>query len=306
MHIPGGFLSGQTCWVTNLFSCSILGYFITGLKELKDKSRLVFYALTAAMIFALQMLNFPILNGTSGHFVGAALAMFAAGPYIGSLIMAVVLAVQALFFNDGGIMALGSNILCMSLVAVWVPYLIQKTTRINKYLMIIAASWFSVASAALVCSLLLAISGTVPLFKVLPAMLGYHALIGIGEAVITTVVYFVFVDEQALLRTSNILSSKVSLVYGFMALILATLVSPLASSHPDGLERAGEILGFISKGVQESIFISPLADYSVPHMVSGAMSTGTAGLIGTILSFILAAGFFLMIRNYYKKYVVQA
>ncbi|MBU0579668.1 energy-coupling factor ABC transporter permease [Patescibacteria group bacterium] len=300
MHIPGGFLSGKPCWVTNLVSGGLLFAFLSKVKAIKDKSKLVYYSLVTALIFALQMLNFPINNGTSGHFLGGALAFLVAGPYLGTLMISVVLAVQALFFNDGGIVCLGANILCMGIVGVWTPYLIHKIiSTYNKALSIFIASWSSVVTAAITCSFLLAISGTIAFNKVFPAMVGIHSLIGIGEALLTLVVYFLFIDEKSALKISNAFmkSKNVLVPLALTAIILATFISPFASSFPDGLEKVAELKGFISKAINETLLISPMADYSMPLVKNSAISTGSAGFIGTLLSFIFAALTFFSLKR---------
>jgi cobalt/nickel transport system permease protein len=148
----------------------------------------------SAFIFAAQMVNFPIAGGTSGHLLGGVLAGVLLGPYAGSLVIAVVLTAQCLIFQDGGITALGANIVNMSLIGTGGGYLIYKLLNsilpgtVGKKIGIITASWFSVMLAATACSLELAFSDTLPLKIVLPAMAGVHAIIGIGEAVITSLV----------------------------------------------------------------------------------------------------------------------
>jgi len=199
MHIPGGFLDNKTCWLTNILSAGFFLSFLHKIKEIRRTSKLLYYSLAAALIFALQMLNFPILNGTSGHFLGGAFACLVAGPYIGTLMIASVLVVQALFFNDGGITMLGANILCMGIVGVWAPYFIHKAiASYNKYLSVFVASWSSVVAAAITCSFLLAVSGTITFNKVFPAMVGIHSLIAIGEALLTTAVYYLLLMRKQL------------------------------------------------------------------------------------------------------------
>lgn len=289
MHIPGGFISGQTCWVTNLLSGGLVLAFISKIKEIKDKNKLLYYSMVTALIFALQMLNFPISNGTSGHFLGGAFAFLVAGPYIGTLMITVVLAIQALFFNDGGILCLGANVLCMGLVGVWVPYFIHQTvSAYNKYLSVFIVSWVSVVAASITCSFLLAVSGTISLFKVFPAMVGIHSIIGIGEAVLTLVVYALFVDEKTSVNLSFIKSKSVLIPLGITAIVLATFFSPLASSFPDGLEKVAELKGFINTAVEETLIVSPLAGYSLPLVKNEGFATGSAGLVGILLTFIFS------------------
>ena len=146
----------------------------------------------AAFIFAAQMLNFPVAGGTSGHVIGAALAAILLGPWAAVLIMSCVLIAQSLIFQDGGLLALGANIFNMGIVASFGAYYIYKLftwmlgpSRKGTLVSGFAAAWFSVFLASLFCAVELAISGSSPFGVVLPAMAGVHALIGIGEGLIT-------------------------------------------------------------------------------------------------------------------------
>jgi cobalt/nickel transport system permease protein len=192
LHIPDGFLSSEIaalCWIPAILAIAI------GLR--RSTAELVepmvpLLGVTAAFVFAAQMLNFPIAGGTSGHFLGAALAAILLGPWVACLALAVVIGIQAFVFADGGILALGANVLNMGVLgALLVGYLMLATRRVlpksrSLFLGIAAAgAWTAVMVGALATSLQLGLSGTVPLSTVLPAMLGVHALIGIGEAVIT-------------------------------------------------------------------------------------------------------------------------
>ncbi|GAH50536.1 unnamed protein product, partial [marine sediment metagenome] len=147
-----------------------------------------------ALIFALQMINFPILGGTSGHLLGGALAAIVLGPNAGAIVIAVVLVVQAFVFMDGGVVALGANIFNMAIVGVYVSYLIYwligriSKKRITFFISVAVASWLSVVIASFFAALELGISGTYAMGITLKAMVGVHSIIGIGEAVITVAV----------------------------------------------------------------------------------------------------------------------
>jgi cobalt/nickel transport system permease protein len=149
----------------------------------------------AAFIFAAQMLNFPVAGGTSGHFVGAALAAIILGPWSTVLIMSCVLMVQCLIFQDGGLLALGANILNMGVIAVFVSYFTYKgifaAIRGSKTGRLVAAgvgAWISVVVSALACAAELSISGTAPWQIAIPAMGIVHMAIGVGEGLITVAV----------------------------------------------------------------------------------------------------------------------
>jgi cobalt/nickel transport system permease protein len=193
MHIPDGFVSGPINLATFVVSATAVGIAVSRAKKHMDEKEAPLLGVTAAFVFAAQMLNFPVAGGTSGHFLGALLAGVLLGPFNACLVLTLVLIIQALVFADGGVTALGSNIFLMGvvggIVATYFFYglkrLFPKTKR-GFIAAVAVASWVSVASASVACALLLALSGTSPLKAVLPAMLGVHALIGIGEALITT------------------------------------------------------------------------------------------------------------------------
>lgn len=200
MHIPDGFVDLKTVIATSVISAGGLGASIYQVKKIFKAKTIAIMGVLAALIFALQMINFSIPGGTSGHLLGGALSSIIAGPFGGSIILSVVLIVQALIFNDGGITALGANILNMAIIGVFgsylIYYLIRKISksRINFYIAIAAASWFSVVFASFFAALELGISGTYAMGITLKAMVLVHMIIGAGEAVITTAV-IAFIDR---------------------------------------------------------------------------------------------------------------
>lgn len=192
MHIPDGFLSTGTSVATWAASAGSVGYAVRRVDRELGERQVPLMGVTAAFIFAAQMMNFTVAGGTSGHLVGGALAAILLGPWAGMLVLTSVLAVQALLFQDGGLLALGANVFNMAVVGVlvgWVVYTGLKrilgdrtwTTMVSGF----AAAWLSVFIASLVAAAELAISGTVPWGVVLPAMGLVHVFIGIGEGLIT-------------------------------------------------------------------------------------------------------------------------
>lgn len=173
----------------------------------EGKRNIARMAAVGSLIFALQMVNFPVGGGTSGHLLGGVLAALIAGPFEALLVMVAILGAQAFVFADGGILALGANVVNMGVVGAIGGYYVYRFVR--KYtglrVSIALASWMSVMLVATAASLELAVSGTQTLGVVLPAMLGYHAVIGIGEAIITVGVvsllmryqYPMFFSEQS-------------------------------------------------------------------------------------------------------------
>jgi cobalt/nickel transport system permease protein len=192
MHIPDGFVSTGTAAATWLASAGSVGYAVRRVNQELNERQVPLMGVTAAFIFAAQMMNFAVAGGTSGHLLGGALAAILLGPWAGMLVLTSVLAVQALLFQDGGLLALGANVFNMAVVGVlvgWVAYtafrrILGDRTRA---MMVsgFAAAWLSVFVASLVAAAELAISGTSPWVVVLPAMGLVHVVIGIGEGLIT-------------------------------------------------------------------------------------------------------------------------
>lgn len=195
MHIPDGFLSGEVNIAGYAVSAAAIVYSLTKVKKTIDDRSVPLMGVTAAFIFAAQMLNFPVAGGTSGHFLGAVLASVLLGPFGGIIVMSLVVSVQCLGFADGGLTALGTNIFNMAIVGTFFGYgsfkLLRSMVLKDDRQMPLAAGiagWFSIVFAAGFCAAELAVSGTTPLRIALPAMLSVHMLIGIGEGIITAAV----------------------------------------------------------------------------------------------------------------------
>jgi cobalt/nickel transport system permease protein len=195
MHIPDGFLNTTTSVVTWAASTGSVAYAVRRVSKELDERQIPLMGVSAAFIFAAQMLNFTVVGGTSGHLLGGALAAILLGPWAGTLVITSVLAIQALLFQDGGLLALGANVFNMAVIGVllgWAVYTGVKRLFGDKTWSTIAggfaAAWLSVVVASLVAAVELALSGASPWEVVLPAMAGVHALIGIGEGLITVAV----------------------------------------------------------------------------------------------------------------------
>jgi cobalt/nickel transport system permease protein len=195
MHIPDGFLSLPVAAAAYGVSAAVGAVTIVQAKRRFADRFVPLAGISAAFIFAAQMINFPIGGGTSGHFLGAMLACLLLGPSVGFWIMTLVLTMQALLFADGGITALGANVLNMGAVGGILCYglfaLIVKILPKGKRSFLSATfgvSWLAVVLAAFVCSVELGVSGTIPFKIVIPVMTGFHVLIGLGDAVVTTAV----------------------------------------------------------------------------------------------------------------------
>ena len=209
MHIPDGFLTNAINLTTAGISGLTLALALKKAKQELSEKEIPLVGVTAAFIFAAQMINFPVAGGTSGHFLGAALASILLGPWLSFIIMSLVLVLQCLGFADGGLTALGSNIVNMGLIGGigsylmfrFFQFLFPKNSR-GFLLASALAAWFSVVLASLACALELGLSGTSPFSLVIPSMMGFHALIGIGEALITTAILSAILAARSdLIRT---------------------------------------------------------------------------------------------------------
>jgi cobalt/nickel transport system permease protein len=190
LHIPDGFLSPGVAAAAGLAAVAAVAHGLRVANVELDDSRVPLLGVVAAFVFATQMLNFPVAGGTSGHLLGATLAAVLLGPWLACLVLTVVLIVQCFAFADGGVSALGANILNMGVLgALLAGYLVAAARRLRTRTAFLAAvgvvAWLAVMVGAAATAVQLAVSGTIPLDTVLPAMLGVHALIGVGEAIIT-------------------------------------------------------------------------------------------------------------------------
>ncbi len=187
VHIPDGFLSTPVWVATDVTAVATVGFAVRKVREELDERKLPLLGLTAAFVFGAQTLNFPIPGGTSGHVMGGVLTALLVGPYAGVLVMSVVLILQALLFGDGGVLALGANIVNMALIGTWLCYGIYGVlrTRISDLVAAGVAAWLSLVLGAAGCGVMLALSGTAPFTAVVPLMVVIHAVIGIGEALVT-------------------------------------------------------------------------------------------------------------------------
>jgi cobalt/nickel transport system permease protein len=303
MHIPDGFLSvaiSLICWIITV---AILAVAISRANRSLGEKQVPLMGVMAAFIFAAQMLNFPVAGGTSGHLLGGALAAITLGPWAGMLAMTAVISVQGLLFQDGGLLVMGANILNMGLLTAAVGYGLYRSaagrSRSTKLVAAGFAAWLSVMTGALVTSLQLWLSGTARVDIVVPAMLGVHTLIGVGEVLITvSALAFIFRTRPDLLGegSASAEGGRGWVVAGVAITLVVVLLSPLASAFPDGLERVAEDMGFLGAGQSAPYQIIP--DYTIPFLGSTPISTIVAGAIGVLVVLGLA---FLAGRSLRKK-----
>jgi len=254
LHIPDGFLTLIVSLIFWIATIIMVGLAISKTNQSLGEKQIPLMGVMAAFIFAAQMLNFPVAGGTSGHFLGGALAAIVLGPWAGILVMTAVIGLQGLLFQDGGLLVMGANIFNMGILTAVIGFGLYRTVihrnRGTRLAVAGIGAWLATMAAALLASLQLWLSGTTRLEIVIPAMLGVHALIGIGEALITVAA-------------------------------LALLLSPFASGDPDGLERIADDLGFLETGQSAPFEILP--DYTIPFLGETGMSTIIAGIVGAVL-----------------------
>ncbi|MEU6734784.1 energy-coupling factor ABC transporter permease [Streptomyces physcomitrii] len=346
MHVPDGFINAPVSAATGVVAVAAVAVGLKGARRelaasgpaLGGAERTAPLAgLVAAFIFAVQMLNFPVAAGTSGHLLGGALAAILVGPYTGVLCVSVVLLMQGLLFADGGLTALGVNITNMALVTVVVAYALFRALlkvlprrRSSVTAASFVAALVSVPAAALAFTLMYWLGGTteVPVGKVATAMVGVHVLIGIGEALITAAtVSAVLAVRPDLVHGARGLSAPLKLRVGgelvdapaaapapapaasgphprkvwigglIASLLLAGFVSFYASANPDGLEKVASDKGIDKKAEEHDIADSPLADYGVSGIDNTRLAGGLAGVIGVGGTILLGSGVFWAVRR---------
>jgi cobalt/nickel transport system permease protein len=293
LHIPDGFLSllvSLLCWGITVL---VLTVAISRTNKSLGERQVPLMGIMAAFIFAAQMINFPVAGGTSGHLLGGALAAIMLGPWAAMLVMTAVIAVQGLLFQDGGLLVMGANILNMGLLTAAIGYGLYRgvfgMSRSVRLVVVGFAAWLSVMAGAFATALQLWLSGTSNLQTVMLAMLGVHAVIGIGEALITVAALaFILQTRPDLLgeKSSAAQSGRGWVVVGVLISLAVVLLSPLASASPDGLERVATDLGFINAGQSAPYQIIP--DYTVPFLGETPLSTILAGAVGAIVVLVLA------------------
>ncbi|MFD6244770.1 energy-coupling factor ABC transporter permease [Streptomyces roseolus] len=347
MHVPDGFINAPVSAAAGVAAAAAVAVSLRGARkelgghpqngELGGERLAPLAGLVAAFVFAVQMLNFPVAAGTSGHLLGGALAAILVGPWTGVLCIAVVLLMQGVLFADGGLTALGVNITVMGVVTVVTAHLLFRglrlvlpRTRGGVTAATFVAALVSVPASAAAFTLIYAIGGTtdVPIGKVLTAMLGVHVLIGIGEAVITALtVGAVLAVRPDLVHGARGLTAPLKLrvdgelvdaapaaeapapaaksprklwIGGVVtALVLAGVVSFYASASPDGLEKVAADQGIDAKAeeYEHATADSPLADYGVKGVESARLSGGLAGVIGVGLTLAVGTGAFWAARR---------
>ncbi|MCC7419040.1 MAG: energy-coupling factor ABC transporter permease [Planctomycetaceae bacterium] len=313
MHIPDAVLSPAVCAGTGVLSTAAVGYSVFRLRSSLADRTVPMTGMAAALIFAGQMVNFPLpFLPVSGHLLGGVLAAALVGPWAGCLAVTLVLVVQCFVFADGGVTTLGANILHMAVIGAWGGSAVMNAVRNllggdarATIIGSVVASWLSVMAAAALFCLEFALSCWGPLrgsseavnfdlARIFTLMVSYHSLIGIGEGLITgMVVSFVLRQEPSLIRpaepsTHLVGAGRLAFAGCIAAMAVAAFLAPFASEYDDGLEAIGTTQ-FAERMEQERQGPALLSDYEIPLPIAGwkespvwaKVSVSLAGILGT-------------------------
>lgn len=316
MHVPDHMLTDPTSVATGAVACATLAYAAYRSRADLDRRTVALTAATGALVFALQMVSYPVAAGTSGHLMGGALAAALVGPWLGMISVTLVLVVQAVLFADGGLTALGTNTLLMAVVGTGAGWLVTRAVQ-RRRAGSAAEAWSAplaggvgalvsvpVSALAFVGLFLAGGATPVPGAELATGMLGVHALIGLGEGLVTALVVAVVVavapgtariDARVGARTDAqpvvgaVSASPHRRAVGALwagAVLSAVGLSSFAATAPDGLEATAESLGFLDPAGMHAFAGSPLADYGA----SSGVFVGLAGALGVLVVAALTSG----------------
>lgn len=319
MHAPDGFLNAGTAAATGLVSVGAVGASLRQMRSTLRDKQVPLAGVTAAFVFAAQMFNFPVAAGTTGHLLGGALAAILLGPATGAVIATVVVVVQAIAFADGGLTALGYNVLNMAVVTAFGGYgifrLLRRALPANAGGVVAAsgiAAGLSVPLSAMAFAVewLFGATAPVPFDTVFGAMVGVHLLIGIGEGLLSA------------MAIGAVMASRPDLVYGardltpaeaadrsqigmrgfaiagvLVALVFAAVVSQFAAPDPDGLERVADDQGFLDSATDHALAGSPFADYATQGLSNETLSLAVAGIVGVVITLLVGVGVVYAVRD---------
>jgi cobalt/nickel transport system permease protein len=312
MHAPDGFLDARVAVATALISLIVIGGALRATNRDLGDRQIPLAGLAAAFVFAAQMVNFPVASGTSGHLLGGALAAILLGPRVGAVVVAVVVVVQALLFADGGVTALGYNVLNMAIVPAfggWAAFRgFRRLLPADATGVVVAtglASAASVVMSAMAFSIewLFGASAPVPFDTVFAAMVGVHIAIGVGEGILSALVVSAVLasrpdlvvgaadlDRDALAGRRRVGARAFALGALLVALFVAAVVSQFAADSPDGLERVADDQGFAGSAGDHATGDSVFAEYATRGIDNEALSLAVAGVAGVVLTLVVGWG----------------
>lgn len=319
MHIADGVLSAEVCVATGVAAAGAVAYSLHRLKDSMADRTIPLTGMTAAVVFAGQMVNFPLLGTpVSGHLLGGVLAAAFVGPWAGCLAITLVLVVQCVLFADGGLTTLGANVLNMGVVgAIGGHAVYQAVRRLMKdspaaiLTGAVVASWLSVMAAAFLFCVEFRLSwprADYDFGRIFTLMVAFHSAIGVGEAVITGLaISFVLQQQPALVRplqpgSAGVRVGRVALAGAVCALAIAAFLAPFASSYADGLDTVGQ-REFADRAAEPHKIV--LDDYKIPLPIAGweesavweRVSVALAGIVGTAAVLGTALGLGWMVRR---------
>jgi len=319
VHAPDGFLNAGTAVTTGVLSMGAVGASLRHMRTALADRQVPLAGLAAAFIFAAQMFNFPVAAGTTGHLLGGALAAILLGPATGAVVVTVVVVVQALAFADGGLTALGYNVLNMAIVTAFGGYgifVLLRRVLPDDATGVVAATGLAaglsvpLSAAAFAVEWLFGASAPVPFDTVFGAMVGVHLLIGVGEGLISAVavgavlaarpdlVYGARDLDRAQLTTRRRVGMRPFVIGAVLvALLFAAVVSQFAAPDPDGLERVAEDQGFITSAEDHVLASGPFADYATAGLRNESVSLAVAGVTGVVISLLVGLGIVTVVRD---------
>ncbi|MFZ0827596.1 MAG: energy-coupling factor ABC transporter permease [Verrucomicrobiia bacterium] len=298
MHIPDGFIDGRTAAVAGVISAVGVGFALRRVRRELPPRRVPLLGLSAAFLFAAQMVNFPVAGGTSGHLVGGTLVAALLGPSAAVVVVTTVLIVQCFLFQDGGVTALGANIFNMAIINSVAGYLIYRvichwlTGLRGRVTAVAFAAWCATVLAAISCAGQLAWSGTIPWSVAFPAMTTVHMFIGVGEGLISALVFLAVYRARPDLITETTQTAQPQRLgelvgYGLLVTLgVAVFIAPFACSWPDGLDAVAERFGF--RHSTAPLLPAPAPDYQIPGIHWAIGATALAGAAGSLIVFALA------------------
>jgi len=299
MHIPDGFIDGKTAVTAAVLSLSGVGLALRQVRRELPPRKVPLLGLAAAFLFAAQMVNFPVAGGTSGHLVGGTLIAALLGPSAAVVVVTTVLIVQCFLFQDGGVMALGANVFNMAIVNSVIGYAIYRMichwlAGIRGRVTALAfAAWCATVLAAISCAGQLAWSGTIPWAVAFSTMTTVHMFIGVGEGLISALVFMAVYRARPDLITETAAAGQPQRLgelvrYGLLVTLgVAIFVAPFACSWPDGLDSVAQKFGFSHK-ITVPLLPAPAPDYQMPGIHWAVGATALAGAVGSLIVFGLA------------------
>jgi cobalt/nickel transport system permease protein len=296
MHIPDGFLTPPVWATLDVAGLSAVTLVARRARAGLEESRLPLLGVMGAFVFAAQMINFPVGLGTSGHLVGGALLACILGPAPAALVMTAILAIQALLFQDGGIIALGANVLNMAIAGVFAGFLpYHFLGRSRPRLAVFTGAFLSVLVSALLAISELLLSGV----RIPSAMVWISLALFVVSAVIEGIITVAVIGaigrlQPAWTRPGVSMGSAAFVTLALAVVFLTTLGITIASASPDGLQQLAHQAGFAAQA--KTLIESPFADYRIAGIGDGWGAKALAGTIGALVTLVVGLICFRSVR----------